>query len=109
MKSYGKHRITGMIASVMLLGAVSAGALAAARIPEETEGTEGAGAAGSYILRELEGYIAVYEEGEKRREPLLVTDIELRNLPEADREELRRGMAAESHAELMQLLEDLGS
>jgi hypothetical protein len=38
-----------------------------------------------------------------------VTDIELRQLPEADREALAEGMHVDSREELLLLLEDLGS
>jgi hypothetical protein len=60
------------------------------------------------MLRELNGYVAVYFEGFDKA-PAAVTDIELQQLPEADREALADGLHVNSREELLMLLEDLGS
>lgn len=63
---------------------------------------------GSFVLGELDGNIAVFASG-NMDEPITVTNIELRQLREADRSMISAGLVAGSESELMQLLEDLGS
>ena len=63
---------------------------------------------GSYVLGELDGNIAVFAGGDMET-PISVTNIELAQLREADRELISAGLVAGSESELMQLLEDLGS
>jgi len=60
-----------------------------------------------YTLREYEGCVAIYCSGETL--PGTVTDIEVRLLPERDREQLQSGLGAADMQELSRLLEDLGS
>ena len=59
-------------------------------------------------LRGSGGYVAVFERS-LDREPLRVTDIELRSLRRADRAMLEAGIPVLSRQELLLLLEDLGS
>lgn len=61
-----------------------------------------------YILRENMGFVAVYTQ-ESPKQALTVTDIETASLPELDRRELEKGIAVDTHEELLQLLEDFGS
>lgn len=60
-----------------------------------------------YLLREKDGFVAVYQSGENR--PLRVTEIETPLLRRADRAMLEKGIPAEDLAEVLELLEDLGS
>ncbi len=60
-----------------------------------------------YLLREKDGFVAVYRSGE--RSPLRMTDIETPLLRRADRAMLEKGIPAEDLRELLSLLEDLGS
>ncbi len=60
-----------------------------------------------YLLREKDGVIAVYKSGENR--PTRMTDIETALLRRADRAMLEKGIPAEDLAEVLALLEDLGS
>ena len=60
-----------------------------------------------YLLREKDGFVAVYQSGENR--PLRMTDIETPLLRRADRAMLEKGIPAEDLAEVLALLEDLGS
>ena len=60
-----------------------------------------------YLLREEDGHVAVYRSGE--RSPERLTDIETPLLRRSDRAMLSRGIPAEDIAELLSLLEDLGS
>ncbi|MGE4354800.1 MAG: hypothetical protein AB7D36_12045 [Oscillospiraceae bacterium] len=60
-----------------------------------------------YMLREYLGKVGVFLPGET--EPLRMTDIETKNLPGADREELKEGIFTKNSKELAELLEDLGS
>lgn len=61
-----------------------------------------------FILREYGGVVGVFEPG-RRSKPMSVTDIEVFSLREADRAMLETGIAVRDRAELMELLEDLGS
>ena len=66
------------------------------------------GEAEGYVLGEADGLIAVYRSG-RLREPIAVTDIELRTLRDADREKITEGLPAADQREVQELLEDLGS
>ena len=65
-------------------------------------------AASRYILREVDGCIAVFA-AEDEREPEEITAIEVASLPVFDRERLRSGIGVSDASELIRLLEDLGS
>ena len=60
-----------------------------------------------YLLREKDGFVAVYRSGENK--PERMTDIETPLLRRADRAMLARGIPAEDLREVLTLLEDLGS
>lgn len=57
-----------------------------------------------YLIKEYKGNIAVFENGEDK--PFRVTDIEVKNLPEADQKELKGGVEAPNDDKLQTLLED---
>lgn len=57
-----------------------------------------------YEIKEYNGSIAVFEIGENK--PFRVTDIEVKNLPETDRKELKKGIKAPDEERLHALLED---
>lgn len=61
-----------------------------------------------YFLRDKGGYVAVYE-GRLSRTPLTITGIETAQLRSADRELLSTGIPVSDSAEVLRLLEDLGS
>ncbi len=61
-----------------------------------------------YYLRSLNGYVAVYSVG-RTRSPMAVTDIETKLLRGADRALLEGGIPVLDQADLLYLLEDLGS
>ena len=56
----------------------------------------------SYIIREIDGRIAVFSDSEL----IDITDIDTRFLPENDRNELKNGIEISSRQELYRLLED---
>ena len=58
----------------------------------------------AYILREWDGYIAVFIEGEC--EPQMILEQQVRFLPDIDRLHLREGINVSSRAELAALIED---
>ncbi|MBQ7473199.1 MAG: hypothetical protein IJS79_02475 [Oscillospiraceae bacterium] len=60
-----------------------------------------------YLLREENGQVAVFRNGENR--PERVTGIETVVLRRADRAMLGKGIPAENIDEVLHLLEDLGS
>ena len=57
-----------------------------------------------YMLREWNGYIAVFAHGEP--EPQLVLEQQVRFLPDIDRMNLREGITVSDRAELAALIED---
>lgn len=61
-----------------------------------------------YFLRPCEGYVAIYD-GQREKEPVTVTDIELTNLRSTDRAMIQKGIPVSDQRELLSLLEDLGS
>lgn len=61
-----------------------------------------------FFLRDNGGYIAVYED-KRAKTPLTVTAIETSILRDTDRQLLGRGIPVKNAAELLGLLEDLGS
>lgn len=91
-----KMAVCGCLAAFALVSAASAAFLS--RAPAES----------GFVLREHEGYIAVYSAA-KKREMLTLTDIKVDSLPTADRLELESGIFAGDNEQLLLLLEDLGS
>lgn len=78
------------------------------RIPAEVYAAyQAKSAKAKYLLREKDGFVAVYKSGDSR--PLRTTDIETSLLRRADRAMLQKGIPLEDRAELLALLEDLGS
>lgn len=61
-----------------------------------------------YVLREYEGYVAIYVENDPSC-PMTVTDIQVSTLRELDRTLLETGIKLYSRERLMMTLEDLGS
>jgi len=61
-----------------------------------------------YVLRDYEGYVAVYVENNPTC-PMTVTDIQVGTLRELDKTLLETGMKLYSRERLMMTLEDLGS
>lgn len=61
-----------------------------------------------YVLRDYEGYVAVFVENDPDI-PMTVTDIQVDTLRELDRETLRTGLKVRSQERLLMMLEDLGS
>lgn len=57
-----------------------------------------------YVIKDYGGNIAVFEDNETK--PFRITDIEVKNLPEADRKELKNGITAQNNEQLTTLLED---
>ena len=77
-------------------------------LPEELSARLEAKSGAEYFLRESDGFVAVFES-RKGRSPLSVTGIETAQLRRTDRQLLSRGIPVMNLAELLELLEDLGS
>ncbi|MGE4548596.1 MAG: BofC C-terminal domain-containing protein [Intestinibacillus sp.] len=60
-----------------------------------------------YTAGVLDNHIVIYTNGQA--EPSLVTEIDIRSLPLADQEALRRGISLPDDEALARLLEDYGS
>lgn len=77
----------------------SIGALPASAEAEEADG---------YLLREYEGYVAVWYPAQANY-PAMITEIRTDSLPLFDRAALRDGIPAADRDEVMRLLEDFAS
>ena len=77
-------------------------------LPEELSARFTSEAQAEYYLRDSEGHVAVFKN-KRSREPLSVTAIETSFLRDTDRLLLSRGIPVKDAAELLALLEDLGS
>lgn len=111
------HRIKAALLLVLLAAALYSAAEAfrsvqppvSALLPKEIyERYAIRAGAEEFTLRQAGRYIGVYER-DHTREPLAVTDIELRCLRAADRAMVEVGIPVISRRELLLLLEDLGS
>ena len=60
-----------------------------------------------YVIRGLDGYIAVYFRG--RGHPVYITNVPVSNLPSVDRASVERGITVETRQEMIEILEDFGS
>lgn len=101
-----KMYIGATLAALALLSALTAGASAAVKGVGQSAGFDTA--EGGFVLREHDGNVAVYYAGFDKV-PAVVTEIEVGQLPEADRKMLAEGMEVGTREELLLLLEDLGS
>ena len=97
--------VLSVIASLCVAGASSATHRPQAVGSEQTSDSNATSI--GYVLREHNGYIAVYPS--LGAQPEYVTRIEVKNLREVDRDLLEQGIAVDNKEALMSLLEDLGS
>ena len=112
-----RTKLTGRIALLCVMAALALGSLWGAlasmraqdvQIPSEVYARYQANSGrAQYLLREKDGYVAVYKSGENR--PERMTEIETPLLRRADRAMLEKGIPAEDLGEVLALLEDLGS
>lgn len=61
----------------------------------------------SYYASVVNNHVAIYLRGQN--EPVLITEIDARTLPDADRKLLQDGLPLENAADVNHLLEDYGS
>ena len=100
--------VMASLAAASLWGAVGTLRREEALIPAEIYARyQAKSARAQYLLREKDGYVAVYRSGENK--PERITEIETPLLRRADRAMLEKGIPAESLGEMLSLLEDLGS
>ncbi len=111
MKTVGRILLLAVTALMAMLSAL--GALGTIRrtdelIPAEVYAQyQAKSGRAQYLLREKDGFVAVYKSGENR--PARMTDIETSLLRRSDRAMLAKGIPAEDLGEVLTLLEDLGS
>lgn len=77
-------------------------------LPEEIYAAYADRSGTEYLLKNRDGFIAVYK-AETDRDPVSVTSIELAGLRKADRAMIEKGIPVLDRVELLKLLEDLGS
>lgn len=61
----------------------------------------------TYVVKEYDGMVAVFEKGENK--PFRITDTYVSSLPQADRDNLKNGIEVTSKEKLRRLVEDLCS
>lgn len=106
MKNTFKKLLTGFLAICAVI--LCAAALTVPRsVPEAETASVDMPEDNGYLLRDWQGYIAVFEG--RGDTPTSLTDIETATLNDFDREKLRSGIPARDRTELLSLLEDLGS
>lgn len=106
MKNTFKKLLTGFLAVCAVI--LCAAALTAPRsVPEAETASVDMPEDNGYLLRDWQGYIAVFEG--RGDTPTSLTDIETATLNDFDREKLRNGIPARDRTELLSLLEDLGT
>ena len=106
-----RNRIKGSVLGFLLLCAVFSSAFAIAGSSKaETPiiNSENVGSENNYVLRDYEGYVAVFVENDPTC-PMTVTDIQTSTLRELDQKLLQTGMKVRTHERLVMILEDLGS
>ena len=112
-----KHRAKAALLMVLMAGALCSGAEALRslrptenrQLPREIYERFAVRAdVAEYVLKNSGGYVAVFEKA-RNRDPVSVTNIELKCLRQADRAMLEQGIPVISRRELLLLLEDLGS
>lgn len=60
-----------------------------------------------YYATVIGNYVVIYKDGDT--EPMITTDIDVRTLPEADKELLNQGIILSDEMAINQFLEDYGS
>jgi len=82
--------------------------LSKAEYDEETAQCMAQSTENNYVLRDYEGYVAIFVENDPTC-PMTVTDIPVSTLRALDKMLLQTGMKISSRERLMMTLEDLGS
>lgn len=111
MEGIMSNKIKGLLLGIFLIGAISGSVVAFAgfgRAENELISDEAPGSENRYVLRDYEGYVAIFVENEPTL-PMTVTDIQVSTLRELDKQMLVTGMKVDTHEGLVMLLEDLGS
>lgn len=103
-----KFKVRKLCALVMALAAVCCSALAISVSVGAQEPAAEASAENRYVLRDYDGYVAVFIENQPDS-PMTVTDIQVGTLRELDRELLETGLKVATHEKLMMTLEDICS
>lgn len=105
------NKFRGFLLGFLVLCAVFSSVFAfytAGDAKNEALSSEAIGSDNNYVLREYEGYVAVFVENDPSR-PMTVTDIQVATLREFDQMLLQTGMKVQTHERLVMMLEDLGS
>lgn len=105
------NKIKAPFLGFFVLCAVFFSAFAFSSIGKAEDGlisSEAVGNENNYVLRDYEGYVAVFIENDPSV-PMTVTDIQVSTLRELDQKLLQTGMKVKTHERLMMILEDIGS
>lgn len=103
-----KLKVRKLLALILALAAVCCPVMAITVAVGAQEPKPGLGEENRYVLRDYDGYVAVFIENQPES-PMTVTDIQVMTLREADRELLETGLKVSTHERLMMTLEDLCS
>lgn len=97
-----------ILATVAVAAVICAAAAFSGMGYEEPAPAESLAKENCYVLRDYEGYVAVFVENDPSV-PTTVTDIQTSTLRQVDRQTLKTGLKVVSQEKLMMMLEDLGS
>ncbi len=106
-----RNKLKVFLVLFLVLCAVFSSAFAisgASRAENKLISTQAVGSENNYVLRDYEGYVAVFIENDPYR-PMTVTDIPVSTLREMDRQLMQTGLKVKTHESLVVMLEDLGS
>lgn len=102
-------KLKALLLGVVVLGSCVTAVFAfSGPITAENEGSQIVAEDTKYVLREYEGYVAVFVENEPSI-PMTVTDVSVSTLRKLDRETLQIGLKVKTHERLMMILEDFSS
>lgn len=102
------NRLKGIVLGLLIVGTCITTGFAFSGPSQAESETLQVGAMGNYVLREYEGYVAVFVENDPSL-PMTITDISVSTLRDIDRQSLQTGLKIKSHERLLMILEDLGS
>lgn len=103
-----KHPAQILAAAAVALCCAAFLALSQNSIPSSPSlNTADGGSFATYTVREYDGRIAVFFEGSKQ--PMMIYDVYVAELPDADAALLKNGLTTQTQAELQSIIEDYTS
>lgn len=101
------RRLVALAATILIIACMALAHMLLPRPSQPVNAPAAEPVATPYVAITLDNQIAIFVQGSET--PLLITDIDVRALPSADREALSAGVTLQDDAALARLLEDYGS